>query len=132
MLQQVKAELKNGIAASAQFVEETLERHVHFSNHLLESSLASAKAMRTCSTMSEALKIPPKFVTETQKDLLALGYSNAQAAIALGKRCVSRIRQGLTAKKMSAPATDIVSSVLPPPTTTKKSTARTKKAKTAS
>jgi len=140
MLQQVKAELKNSFAASAQFIEDALVRHVHFSNHLLESSLASAKAMRASSSMTEALKIPPEFITQTQRELLTLGFSNTQAVLGLGKRCAARLRQGFQSKTVaeqivvddtvSEPVTSLLAAV---PTTSakKKAAPKTKKSKTA-
>lgn len=140
MLQQVRTELKNSFVASAQFVEDALARHVHFSNHLLESSLASAKAMRASSSLTDALKIPPQLITQTQKELLALGYSNTQAVLGLGKRCAARLKQGLKSKaiveeiliddSVSEPVTSLLAAA-PTAPAKKKTAPRAKKSKSA-
>jgi hypothetical protein len=132
MLQSVKAELKFGAAASAQFVEDALARHMHFSSSLLESGLASAKQMRACTSLPDALKIPSQFAVETQQGLLELGFANTRAVLGLGKSCVGRIRRGLSGEPRIEAAAESVRSVLPEIVTAeppKKAASRTRKRK---
>jgi hypothetical protein len=113
MLQSVKAELKSGAVASAQFVEDAFARHVYFSSGLLESGLASAKQMRACTSLSDALKIPSQFAVKTQQGLLELGFANTQAVLGLGKRCAGRIRRGFSGTPSHEVTAEPVLSVLP-------------------